>query len=395
MNCVFVFAYYSYKDPVFQSAVLPYLKLVNSPERRLILLTWEKGEYEMCDDERRRIQSDLFLTNIVWYRTKWHSGSPKLFKKAFDFAKGVCLSLVLIRRHKARKIYSEGFPGAVISHCISIVAGIPHVIHTFEPHADYMLEAGVWKRSSWEYKLLKKLEIPIANHAEYIITATHNYKKVLLERGARNNIAVIPSCIDTTHYRFLPEKRREIRSRLGIATDQIIIAYLGKLGGMYMKEELFRFFRACLDLDNRKFFFFLLTDENATSVDQMLNDLNIPSNSILVKYLHKDAVPAYLSAADIGFSGIRPIPSRRFSSPIKNGEYWACGLPILVPAGISDDYIHATKEDIGFTFREFRDINLEVLESLKAKDRRLIQDKCYALRGLANYKQAVMDLFKS
>ena len=393
MNTIFVFAYYSFKDPVFQSAVLPYIKLTSSTQLNFILLTWERQEFQMDEIVKLQLRRDLQHCGITWYETSWHSGRLKILKKAFDMVKGLVYSMLLIRRHKAKKIYSEGFPGAIIGHYLSKMLRIPHIIHTFEPHADYMMEAGIWNQKSWEYRLLKNLEIPIANHAQHVITATKEYKNVLLERGAKSNICVIPSCIDTSFYQYLPRKREEIRSHMGLKSDQIVIVYLGKLGGMYMDEELFRFFNQCLQHASDKFFFFLFTNDPVEKIVQSLKFWKIPLSKVFFKFLAKDEVPCYLSAADIGFCGIRPIKSRRFSSPIKNGEYWACGLPTLIPQGISDDYIHAVEAYIGFTFNDVSEIDLSVLKSLKAIDRHTIQEKAFVLRGLARYKQTYLTIF--
>ena len=50
-----------------------------------------------------------------------------------------------------------------------------------------------------------------------------------------------------------------------------------------------------------------------------------------------EQVPTWLSASDFAFSLHAPTPNKLFVNPIKNGEYWANGLPILMPMGIGDD----------------------------------------------------------
>lgn len=353
MRSVLIFAYYSYKDPVFQSAVLPYFTKLDSPLKyQFILLTWEQDHFILHKREAEKIKAYLKKEGIIWYSVKWHSGKFKLLKKAYDFFKGITLSLFLIIKYKASIIYSEGFPGAVIAHFISVISGCRHVIHTFEPHAEYMKESGVWTQNSWEYKLLKKLEIPIANHAATIITATEAYKKLLIQRGIKSSIIVLPSCIDTDFYTYKPIAREKIRNELNIRDDQMVIVYLGKMGGMYMEEELFEFFRKCIEYSHFKFYFFLFTKIDNDRLNNFLHEYRIPKHLLLCKYLNKDEVPDYLSAADFGFCGVRPIKSQRFSSPIKTGEYWACGLPVVIPEGISDDFLLVkSHSDIGYMLK--------------------------------------------
>lgn len=395
MTTIFVFAYYSYKDPVFQSAVLSYLRMLSSSELRFVILTWEQDQFKVGKEERHEIRSNLRQSNILWHDTKWHSGKLKILKKAYDLIKGMLYSCLLILRYDAKRIYTEGFPGAIIGHYLSKIVRRPHIIHTFEPHADYMAEAGVWKKDDWEYRLLKKLEVPIAIHAETIITGTSGYKELLSRNIEKDSIRVIPSCVDTTHYRFLAEKRRQIRLTLGLKDNDIVIVYLGKIGGMYMDEELFDFFKLCLSIKPEGFFFFLFTNGREELIRRRLGEYQIPDTRILFKYLSSEKVPDYLSAADIGFCAIRPIPNRRFSSPIKTGEYWACGLPILIPQGISDDYLIAQQEGIGFSFKNTKEITLEVMEKLKNLDRQEIARKGFRFRGLKRYRQEFFHIFRT
>ncbi|WMN07695.1 hypothetical protein QYS48_29555 [Marivirga arenosa] len=382
---IFVFSYYSFKDPVFQSAVLPYIKAVQDKNLKYVLLTWEQKQHILSKKEIKNITVELETYNIFWKRTKWHSGSFKIVKKLFDFVVGLFYSFILIKKYNANKIFSEGFPGAIIGHYLSKLSGKAHIIHTFEPHADYMLDSGVWKQNSWEYLFLKKLETPIAKHAQHIITATNSFKKILLQKGVRSNVHVIPSCINMDFYFFDAKARNRIRSELKIELDQIVIVYLGKIGGMYMEDDLFSFFQNCLSLDSKRFKFFLFTDYPEKSINQMLKKFNITKEAVYFSYLRKEEVSKYLSAADIGFCGIRAIPSRRYSSPIKNGEYWACGLPTLIPKGISDDYVTIENEKIGRTFSKIEEISREDIEYLLDISRNKVREIALRKRDINSY----------
>ena len=396
MKCIFIFAYYSYKDPVFQSAVLPYFTNPNARECKFVLLTWEQNSYRMSKSEIQRIKKNLLEKNIIWYRTTWHSGKFKLFKKAYDFINGVLISLYLIYRHKAKSIYSEGFPGAIIGCFLSIISRKPHIIHTYEPHADYMLESGVWGEKSWEYMILKKLEVPIAKQAHTLITATQAYKKILLRKGIRSNILVIPSCVDTRIYKYKPTRRQKIRGDLNIKEDQITIVYLGKLGGMYMDEELFAFFKICYDYNPNQFYFFLFTNEPEIKINEYLVKYRVPKERILVKFLKKEEVSDYLSAADFGFCGIRPIPSRRYSSPIKNGEYLACGLPLIIPYGISDDSFNVKKLKLGLVFNELTKDLPELIHLIYSNQGEFIhlRERCLKFANETRSLHSVEDRFR-
>ena len=68
--------------------------------------------------------------------------------------------------------------------------------------------------------------------------------------------------------------------------------------------------------------------------------------------LRKKDIPPYLNASDFGFVPVKQSPSRKFCSPIKDGEYWACGVPLLIFKGISDDYLVAEEKEIGIVMND-------------------------------------------
>ena len=343
---ILIFAYYSYKDPVFQSAVIPYFRKLNTTAK-FILLTFEKREYQLTPKEIKSISDDLQNHGITWNRASWHSGNFKILKKVYDLIYGIFISVYIARSEKVRAIYSEGFPGAVIAHFACKILRIKHVVHTYEPHASYMLESGVWKSSSWEYRLLRSYELKVAKSAHLIITGTQKMADKLLKHHITGSVIRMPSCVDEELFSFNLEHRLRLKKQAGWQ-DKIVVVYMGKFGGMYLEDEIFNFFRICEDSGPELFEFLILThDPHEILKAKILSYSGNPKLYHLYK-VPPSEVPNYLALADFGLVPIKQIPSRRYSSPIKNGEYWASGLPIIIPKGISDDYIATTKHNIGF-----------------------------------------------
>src|SRR6185436_2282485 len=63
----------------------------------------------------------------------------------------------------------------------------------------------------------------------------------------------------------------------------------------------------------------------------------------------------YLAAADAGLSFIKRCESKVASSPTKNGEYLACGLPLILNAGIGDSDSLVQDWKAGSLIEEFGD----------------------------------------
>ena len=351
MKSILIFAYYGFKDPVFQSAVLPYFLNFPGKERyRFILLTFEHEKFALTPSEKEQITKELASNNIEWVQNKWRSGRFKPFKKLYDLTTGVFKTMGLVKKYNIACVYSEGFPGAVIAHYVAHFTGTPHVVHTFEPHTDYMIEGGTWKKTSWEAILLRKSETRVAKRAAVLMTATQAMIDVW-QNKTKAQFYRVPACVDIKHFQFSQQERDALRKRYSIHENEVVIVYLGKFGGMYVEKELFDFFKEVnLSQENSSYLFrlMILTPDKKEKIEALVSQSGMEAKQFIIETLTREQVPSYLSAADIGFSGVRQYPSKRFCSPIKHGEYWACGLPVVVPDGISDDFLLVEKYDIGW-----------------------------------------------
>jgi hypothetical protein len=54
-----------------------------------------------------------------------------------------------------------------------------------------------------------------------------------------------------------------------------------------------------------------------------------------------------MGLGDFGITPVKSVPSKKYCTPIKNGEYWALGLPVVITANISDDSEIIKENNIG------------------------------------------------
>jgi hypothetical protein len=393
-NTIFIFAYYSYKDPVFQSAVLPYF--VDFPEKekfKFILLTFEQEKYQLNKQEKEEIKQFLAQNNIHWHTKKWHSGHFKIFKKGYDFLVSMIFSLYLIVKFKPKFIYSEGFPGAIITHFLSKITGKKHIVHTFEPHADYMIESGVWEKTSWEARFIKKMELKIAQNAFAILTATNLYIEKFKPICPNTQFFRVPSCVDLELFQYAENQRIKKRKELDLSENDCLLVYLGKFGGMYWDEEVFDLFDYFKKNGNENYKLLIISKDNQLQFSHRLNEHIFWINA------DRNEVPSWLSASDLAICGIKNIRSRRFSSPIKNGEYWAMGLKVIILEGISDDYISAQELSIGYVLKNNSEIELrKILHTIENNPESfhkslISRDFIEKDRSIKQYKNLYFNLF--
>lgn len=279
----------------------------------------------------------------------------------------------ICKKYNIDMIIARGAPSGALAYKISKVLKIPFVVESFEPHADYMKESGIWSKNSLKYLFETKWENQIKRHAAFIAVVSNNYADQLEKEGVRRDkIHVVPCCVDLEKFKFSEEKRLAIRKDFKIRDNQIAGIYVGKFGGTYYDEESFDIFCEAFDFFNKNMFLVILTPHDKEDIENKLIRKGIPRSNFFVDKVPHEDVPGYLSAGDFAFSTVRPSPSKKFCSAVKNGEYWANGLPILTTDGIGDDTnIMRIEANGGAIFDLSKDNLLDALKDLNA----LIQNR--------------------
>lgn len=216
--------------------------------------------------------------------------------------------------------------------------GIKYIVESFEPHRDYMVESNVWKWYDPRAIVQSIQERRQKGSARYLLPVSYNYANQLLVEGiSAERIQVVPCCIDTEKFVFSEIERETVRVRNGISAQAVVGIYVGKFGGIYYWKEAFRLYKQAFDFFGESFFLVILSPHDEEEIDSQLKINSIPANRVLIRSVPHDEVNGWLCAADFAFCTIKPAPSRKFCSPVKNGEYWACGLPVMMELGIGDD----------------------------------------------------------
>jgi glycosyltransferase involved in cell wall biosynthesis len=92
----------------------------------------------------------------------------------------------------------------------------------------------------------------------------------------------------------------------------------------------------------------------------------------------------YIKLADAGIFFIKPCFSKRFSCPTKFAEYLACGLPLVINAGIGDTDKIVKDHNLGVVIDKFNKESYllhtyQLLELIK--ERKIVSDRCKKAAG--------------
>ncbi len=135
--------------------------------------------------------------------------------------------------------------------------------------------------------------------------------------------------------------------------DKIVCVYAGKVGGIYLEQEIFDFFKIAHDHWGNKFRVILLSNLSNEELNEYCKKSKLDPSIIIKKFVPHSEVPKYMGLADFAFTPVKPVNTKRYCTPIKDGEYWALGLPVVITKNISDDSTIIEKNNIGAIISDF------------------------------------------
>ena len=324
-------SYWSSDDPLTASTVVPGLAVLE--ELGVVgrtLITVERGggrstraEVPHCTDHR------------PWEASR---ARPKLLARAIDILGSAWHVARTARASGSGWVLARGAVAGGIAHLAWRLGGPPYVVESYEPHGRYMVENGEWRPGGPMHRVQAWLERMQERHARFLLPVSHRFARELEERGVpADRILVVPCPVDLDRMAFDPEDRRQVRSRLGIPAEARVAIYVGKFGGLYLGPEAYRLFAMAMSGMGPDAHLIILSQTDAEVVRAGCGAAGMERARVHVDQVPHAEVPAYLSASDLAFATYRQTPSAAFLSPVKVGEYWANGLPVLLTRGVGDE----------------------------------------------------------
>ncbi len=386
-NALFI-SYNGMLDPLGQSQVIPYLSALSATAgMRFTLLSFERaGAYTPEGRERvREVERVLEGRGIEWHRLRYHQ-RPSLPATFYDVAAAIRYAGGLVKRNRIEVAHGRNPIMATIALALKRRFGIKMIFDVRGLLADEYVDAGHWRAGSVNYRLTKAMERRCLAASDGVVTLTERIWPVIKEwdglRGRSVAHEVIPCCVDLERFNYDPAAREARRAELNLG-GRFVVVYSGSVGGWYLTEEMADFF-AALSKARGDAHFLWLTPSAHDVVRNIMRERGINEDRYTVLAARPAEVASYLSAADAGLAFIKPCFSKLASSPTKNAEYLACGLPLIINAGIGDSDALVTDEGVGALVGEFtaedygraaRDVErlLEDSEGLRRRTREVAQ----------------------
>lgn len=369
---ILVITGWSFNDALVQTYTLPYVKIIKknlSENSKIYLFTQRQKSYYIEFEKNETTKKELELENIfVIEQEYYHFGIKAMLSSLIHLTK----LILLIFQKRITTIHAWCTPAGTIAYILSIITRKPLIIDSYEPHAEAMVENGTWNKNGLAFKLLfffEKLQTKRAIACIGLTEKTPEYAQKAYGLKPKKYY-VKPACVDLKLFNHNIKPNYALINEAE-NTNKIIVVYAGKIGGIYLEKEIFEFFKACEEYWNSNFKAIILSNSPKEIIENYIKDVSINPNCIWHKEVSHSEVNNYMALADFALNPVKPVPTKRYCTSIKDGEYWAMGLPVVITPNISDDSDIIKENNIGSIITELNQNGY--LRSIKEIDELLKQ----------------------
>jgi glycosyltransferase involved in cell wall biosynthesis len=351
-------------DPLGQSQVIPYLASLTKFGYRFTILS--------CDKPDRYAAHKAYVTKLIdpfpiqWVSVPYHK-SPPVLSSVYDFWQ---LKKEAVRLHLQENfdmVHTRvGVPTIVALH-LKKKYGV-HFLNDIRGFwADERIDGGMWNIKNPVYKFLynffRQKEDECINIADYNTCLTYAARKEIHTWKQINKqpieVEVIPCCADLEL--FNPEKvdataKQKLKATLQIKDSDIIVSYLGSIGGWYLTDEMMQFCKMLSDRMPQVKFLFISPHLHDVIVAAAAKH-HLSADKLLVKHAQRHEVATMLSLSTYSIFFIKPCYSKISSSPTKHGEIMAMGIPVITNAGVGDVKDIVEKYQAGYVVDNFSELS--------------------------------------
>lgn len=362
---VLYISYDGMTDSLGRSQVIPYLVGLSVKGHRIHVISCEKKTASQT--ERNDVKDILRKNHIHWHPLSF-STQPPFLSKVMDVVK--------IKRKSRELQQKESFD---IVHCRSYIAALAglelklkhNVKFVFDMRgfwADERIDGNIWNLKNPIYKIIysyfKKKERLFFHHADAVISLTQKGKDVI-ENVFGNEIAgkttVIPCCVDTELFsreNVSTGQVKELKSSLGLSDTNFVLSYLGSVGTWYLLNEMLLFFKKLkTKFPDARFLF--ISGDDPSDIKRKAIETGLDPEDIIVVKAARENVPAYVSLSDASVFFIKPVFSKKASSPTKQAEIMSMGIPAICNSGVGDTDLIFSGNDAGLVLKDFSETELE------------------------------------
>jgi len=388
-------------DPLGQSQVLPYLQGLAKQGWEITLISFEKQE--RFSQEKATIEAITQAAGIRWIPLPY-TKKPPVLSTLWDLYK---LFQTVKKEHRNQPfqlVHCRSYITAFAGLHLKKKHGVSFLFDMRGFYADERVEGGIWnlKNPLFKriYQFFKSAEQKFLTQADAMVCLTHKGKAVMkdfpgITPDIHEKIAVIPCCTDMDHFsqtQVQPAMVDTWKTKLALPTGAELIAYLGSLGTWYLVEDMVRFVAAA-HARRPQLVWLIITRDSPNELLSAAEKHGLPKEAIRIFPAKREELPSLLSLVNASLFFIQPSFSKQASSPTKQGELMAMGIPVICNAGVGDSDFLVQKYQSGLVVEKMEEADfkkvLDRWEELLHPDAEAIRRGAYDYfsleKGVATY----------
>lgn len=348
-------------DSLGQSQVLPYLIGLTQYGYEFHIISPEKpAAYEKGKETIEKLISPY---KITWHPLTYFDAIP-VVSPIINVRNIRKKTEALHKEYNFNFIHSRSYVPSVVSLYMYQKYRLKYIFDMRGFWADERVDGKLWNLKNPIFKYIfnyfKKKEKEFLLTSNAVVCLTEKAKEEMLSWNYMSNytkeITVIPCCADLDVFNknnIDAIKLQSFKDELKILNDDFVLMYLGSIGTWYMLDEMIAFFGVLKQQKPKSKFLFITKDEHQRILD-VAEKYNV-KNDIILRSGTRAEIPYLISVSNCSIFFILASYSKMASSPTKQAEIMAMGIPIVCNKNIGDTDMLIKKYHSGFIVEDFTD----------------------------------------
>ncbi|MDC1188794.1 glycosyltransferase [Flavobacteriales bacterium] len=356
-NRILFISYDGLTDPLGQSQVLPYLIHLNRLNYEIHILSTEKNENFL--NNKKVIKGIVDKENLKWFCIEY-TKKPPIIATIKDVRSLNRRVRELHKQYNYSFLHCRSYISALVGLSMKRKFGLKFLFDMRGFWADERIDGGIWNPKILPfnviYNFFKKKEKQYLLEADHVISLTYNGKNEMRSwdflKNKNDNISVIPCCADLDHFNYENLKiDSTLKKSLGIKESTFVLCYLGSVGTWYMQKEMLDYFKVQLKTIPDSVFLWITKDDSSLILNAA-KKLGI-ADKMVIKPSERSDLPKLISICDASIFFIKPLFSKKASSPTKQAELLGMGIPLICNSNVGDTNEILEKENVGLVTADF------------------------------------------
>ncbi|CAA0090421.1 Uncharacterised protein [Halioglobus japonicus] len=375
-------------DPLGQSQVLQYV-LGLAPDYRMTLLTFEKPAALKDSARLSALALQCREAGVDWHYLQYHH-RPNMPATFYDVVMGVRRGRQLARSADVSVVHCRSYLAGLMGLLVKRATGARHLFDMRGFWVDERVDGGIWRKHSLKYRGFKYLERLLFTHTDHVVSLTRagavELGKFSYLANAPPPVSVIPTCTNMDIFKPQPRVRAE--------EDGFTLGYVGSAGSWYMFSEVARVVKLLFDIDPASRFL-VINKSGHKAIREELVKAGVDLARVELKAVAFGEVSTEIARIDAGIFFVKPVWSKRASSPTRLAEMLACGKPVLTNGLVGDVEEDVNETGTGIVINDWQQetLRLALLRLISLAGEAGMSERCrsaaeqrFALRdGIAAY----------